>query len=350
MMIRRFAAALLFLAAISPAAAWAQISDADKATARQLTLDGYDALEKKDYAGAADRFARADSLYHAPTVSLGLARARVGLGKLVSAQEIYSRLVHETVPANASPAFLKAIEDARRELDALAPRVPSVVINVKGNDAPKVTLDDVEVPVAALGVKRFVDPGKHVVRAGAAGFATSEVAVTLVEGKSEAVTIELKAGQGVPPGPTPPPTKPPETTPPATTPPAAGTGTPPATAPDTGSSSGSPLKYVGITLLGVGGAGLVVGAITGGAALSQHSDLVKDCPGGHCPKGSEDMFQARVDKYKKMGTISTAGFVAGGALAATGVILMVVAPKPKPQKAAITPVLGAGYLGMQGSF
>src|SRR6201999_2886024 len=118
------------------------------------TLDGYDALEKKDWAAAADRFTRADALCHAPTVTLGLARAQVGLGKLVNAQEIYSRVVHEPIPANASAAFSRAVDDARRELDALGPRVPSVLINVKGVDAPKVTLDGVDVPNAALGVKR----------------------------------------------------------------------------------------------------------------------------------------------------------------------------------------------------
>ncbi len=172
---------LLVASALAPATALAQSADADKATARDLAIEGYKALQSKDYAAAVDRFTRADALYHAPTVILGLARANVGLGKLVSAQELYSRIAHESLPSNASATMKKAVVDAEKELDALVLRIPSVVINVKGNDAFRVTLDGIEVRAAALGVKRPVDPGKHVIAASATGFVTSEVTVDLTE-------------------------------------------------------------------------------------------------------------------------------------------------------------------------
>jgi PEGA domain len=198
---RWFSAALLACASLVPSLGEAQApppSDSDIATARKLTVEGLAALEQKDFVRAEGAFTKADALYHAPTVSLGLARARAALGKLVGAQEAYSRVVHTTVPADASPAFVKAIEDARRELDALTPRVPSVIIQVKGSATPKVTVDGVEVPSAALGEQRPVDPGKHVVRANAPGFAASEATVTLAEGKTETVTLELKPGESTP--------------------------------------------------------------------------------------------------------------------------------------------------------
>ena len=346
---RRCFAALLFLASLAPASARAQITDADKATARQLTLDGYEALDKKDWATAADRFTRADGLYHAPTVTLGLARAMGGLGKLVTAQELYSRVVHETIPPNASAAFTRAVDEARRELDALTPRVPSVIINVKGSAAPRVTVDGVEVPSVALGVKRPADPGKHLVRAQGVGVSPVEVTITLAEGKSETVNVELKPGPGgLPPAvvaPPPPGVVPP---PPATTAPIA---LPPSgPAPDQGSSSGPLRRTVGFVGLGVGAAGLILGGAMGGLALSKHADLLKTCPAGHCAPGSEGTNQSKIDSYNTMGTVSTVGFIAGGALAATGLILVVTAPKASPQAAAVTPLVGLGYLGAQGTF
>src|SRR5262249_50101448 len=59
--------------------AWGEPSASDRATARVLADEAGDALDKKNYEIAADRFGRADALVHAPTLLLGLARAQVGL-------------------------------------------------------------------------------------------------------------------------------------------------------------------------------------------------------------------------------------------------------------------------------
>jgi len=337
MHIRRSLAALILVSALSPAAAFAQ-SDADKATARDLTVEGYTLLDKRDFASAADRFKRADALYHAPTITLGLGRAYAGLGKLMSAQEALSRAAHETVPPNASVAFSNAVADAQRELAAIAPRVPGVIINVKGPTEARVTLDGADVPSAALGVKRPVNPGSHVIKVTASGFFPGEAAVTVAEGRIETVTIALKPGGPV--------TQPPP--PPAGA--AQGVGpSPPGQVVDAGAPQSSTQRTIGFAGIGVGGAGLIVGAITGGLALSKHGSLLATCKDGHCPKGSESKYQAEIDSYKTMGTISTAGFIAGGALAVTGVILVVTAPKAK-KTGAITPVIGLGYVGAQGRF
>lgn len=350
-------ATLLLSSTLAPTAALAQSADTNKTTARELAIEGYKALQAKDYAVAADRFTRADALYHAPTVILGLARAHVGLGKLVSAQELYSRIAHESLPPDASSAIKKAVLDAEKELGALTLRIPSVVINVKGNVAPRVTLDGIEVPAAALGVKRPVDPGKHVIIASATGFAASEVTVSLTEGKSESVTLELKHRQAAPPPivAVAPAAKPPIATPvptPAPTTPALMTQAPPAPAlaSDQSKGNGSTQKTIVFVALGVGAAGLLVGGITGGLALSKHSDITISCPEGHCPKGQEAAFGPDIDSYNMMGTISTVGFIAGGALAATGVVLMLTAPKKMTTQATVTPFIGLGFVGATGGF
>src|SRR5262245_12687203 len=129
MILRRSALALALL--LIPTVASAQVSDANKAAARALAQQGQDALDEKDFTTAADRFTRAGELLHAPTLALGLARAQVGLGKWVAAQETYLRLLREGVPAHAPPAFVKAMADARKEVDALAPRIPSLTVQLK---------------------------------------------------------------------------------------------------------------------------------------------------------------------------------------------------------------------------
>jgi hypothetical protein len=351
MNLRRSLAALVLASVLVPTAAYAEISDADKGTARELTIQGGDALKARDYTTAADRFSRAERLFEAgnspvpPTIRVGLARASAALGKLVTAQELYSKVTHETIPPNASAALIAAVEEAQRELAALTPRVPGVVINVKGTDAVRVTLDGNEVPSAAFGVKRLADPGKHVVRALAVGFSPAEAAVTLTEGKVEAVTLELKPGPG---GPTELPGQGP-----------AGGPAGPVAGPGGGAVVVAPVdtsaptrRKVGFVGIGVGAAGLIVGAITGGMALSKHSSIAGHCPNGVCPSSSQytqAQFNSDLSSYNTLGGVSTAGFIAGGVLAATGIILVATAPR-SVQTGSISPVIGAGYLGAQGRF
>src|SRR6266851_3038867 len=83
----------------------AQPSASDRATARALAEEGGEALDRKNYEIAADRFARADALVHAPTLSIELARAQVGLRKFVEAQETYLRIIREGVAPGSPPAF-----------------------------------------------------------------------------------------------------------------------------------------------------------------------------------------------------------------------------------------------------
>ena len=340
-------AALLALA-LWQAPARADVADADRATARALTLEGYEALDRKDYAAAADRFGRADALYHVATVALGLAHAQVGLGRLVSALATYSRVVREGVPRDAPPAFVRAVDDARREIDALAQRIPSVVIVVHGTgaDAARVTLDGIEVPSAALGVKRTVDPGSHVVRVSAPGATPSEATITLLEARVETVTIDLQPAPVSPVAPIAP--SPIAAAPVSSTGPAAAsnaTASPPAAEPSVASGR----RLAGFVTLGVGAAGLGLGAIAGGVALSKHSALLDACPGGRCPSSQKASLQSDLDAYHHLGGLSTAGFVVGGAALGAGIVLLVTARNPAPEPS-VTPVIGLGYAGAQGRF
>ncbi|WP_437282735.1 hypothetical protein WME90_19805 [Sorangium sp. So ce375] len=319
----------MLLALTCAPAALAQVSDADRATARSLAVEGQEALEQKDFAAALDRFSRADAIIHAPTLLLGVARAQVGVGKWIAAQESYSRILREGAPEKSPEQFFEAIAAAQRELDALAPRIPQVLISVRGPDTATVTIDNEAVPRAALGVRRPVDPGDHVVRAAAAGFAPVEVKVTLAEGASETVALELK------PVAPPPPVKPRAPI------------APPDQGPSTSGSGGSSRTVLGIVALGLGGAGLAAGAVGGVLALGKHSHLSERCPGGRC----DPSLKGDVDSYHAMGTLSTIGFAIGAVGVGAGTLLLLTAPR-SPQRAgiSITPVIGIGSAGAKGSF
>lgn len=289
---------------MSPLTLWAQ-SDQDTATARALSMEAQKALEAEDFETAADRFGRAEELHHAPTLLLGLARAYVGLGKFVEAQESYNKVIRETLPASAPPAFRNAVDDAKREVVGLDKKIGWVTINVSGTDQPTVTVDGLAVPIAALGVRRAANPGSHEVKASAEGFKPAQATFEISAGGEEDVTLTL------------------EPDPDATG--AVGTGSGGGgpkggeVPPDDGAS---PMVVGGAVALGIGGVGLIVGAVTGGLAMGAHSDLEARCPAGSCSAVDQDT----IDSFHTLGAISTVGFIAGGVLAAGGLVMILVAP------------------------
>ena len=85
---------LILLASLVPVPAFAQ-SESDKQQARQYYQQGQDALDGRDFKRAEDLFRRGDALFHAPTLTLGLARAQAGVGKFVESWENYHRIILE---------------------------------------------------------------------------------------------------------------------------------------------------------------------------------------------------------------------------------------------------------------
>jgi hypothetical protein len=327
---RRLGVFALMVATALPGVALAQ-ADGDRATARALGQDAERALATKDYAKAEDEFRRADSLVHAPTLMLGLARSLAGQGKVLEAQEAYNRIVREGVAANAPAPFKQALEDAKKEVKDVEPRIGGVTITVKDAAggavaSAKVTVDDTPLNTASLGIRRLVDPGDHLVRATADGYRAAEIHVNVPAGGSAegAIVLEKDASQTVAPE--------------ATAPAAVG----PTASPAASSSGGvSPWPWVSF---GVGAAGLGVGVVAGLIAVGKHSDLSKSCSGSCGPAQ-----QGELDSYHSVGTISTIGFIVAGVGAAAGVTLLLVHPRADSAPAASL-VVGPGSLAAVGRF
>jgi len=307
---------------------WAEPSAADRATARSLAGEGYQALQNKDYATATDRFSRADALVHAPTLMIDWARSLVGLGKLVEAQERYEQIVREGVDAKAPKSWHRALADAGTELAQLKPRLAWITISVSGNEDAHVTIDGAPVPPAAIGVRRAVNPGALQVRVQAKGFLGQKKTVELREGAEDAVAFKLEPD---PDAQTPVPVK-----------------APPPPAPVREKPHDPTPMYVAF---GVSAAGLVVGAVSGGLFLSKRSDLIGVCDANrNCESSQTDA----VKQYNTFGTVSVLGFAVGVAGAGTGLALWLLnrdASHAAPaQGLVVRPYVGLGNVGAVGSF
>jgi hypothetical protein len=257
-----------------------------------LFLEGQQALDAGDYPTAADRFERAEKLYHAPTIVLGLARAYKALRRYVEARERYNQVIREQLPAGASDAFRKAQEDARAEISSVEGQIGWVTLRITGPDEPVVMIDAEQVPPASLGVRRAVNPGQHAVKVSAPGWHPAETTFAVAAGQAQEVKLTLEENPDDP-----------------------------ALSSVGGSDSTmDTLRLVGFVGIGVGAVGLIVGGITGGLAIGKHSELEDNCPNNQCPPEQQD----NLDSFETMGTVSTVGFIAGGVLAAAGIALVVV--------------------------
>jgi hypothetical protein len=314
------------LCALLPVAAWAEVTEADRATARALALEGHAALQKKDYATASDRFARADALVHAPTLVVDWARALQGLGRFVEAHEKYELVLREGVPPDSPKSWVRALEDAKKELDALKPRLAWVTVVLKDPPEATVKIDGTVIPPAAVGVKRAADPGFPEVTVTREGYEPFTQTITVGPGEEKAIEVSLRK---LPEQAAPPPTG-------------------DVYRPRQKSDTRRIMTYVAF---GVGAAGIVTGGVTGGLWLHKRADLADECDEDRkCDRPSSKKIQT----YRTFGTASGVGTVVGVAGLGAGLVLLLTEPKTeetsRSAKLRVRPLLGLGVLGAEGTF
>jgi hypothetical protein len=288
--------------------AHAQVSAADRETARSMMQEGRDLREKGDLKGALQRFKTADDIMHVPTTSLEVARAQVALGQLIEALDTIAA-IHKVPVLTDDPAPFKDARNKADELDAqVEGKVPSLSITVTGaaeGETPAISVDGVSLPAAAASVPRKVDPGHHVVTARAAsGQAKEEVDVT--EGEKKDVALVLVAGGGDnPEGDN-------------------GQTEPGPSGPHNVHTPG-PLTWGGIV---VGGVGLVVGSITGLMTLSKASTVKSDCNPNTTKMCTDSGDISALNSGNSLATVSTISFAVAGAGAVVAVVSLIVGHKP----------------------
>jgi hypothetical protein len=197
------------------------------------------------------------------------------------------------------------------------------------------------VPTALLGAERPTDPGTHKVVAEAPGHEPASAEVTLTEGGRDSVSLTL--------------TPLPEQAAPAAPPVQPnGDAAPGAAATPTDAGPQASDKTLAYVLLGVGGAGILTGGVTGFLAMSKKSDLDKNCD---TPSTCPDSQKGTIDSAKSMALISTLGFGVGVASAAVGTFLLLSDSGSTSASSEVgiggvtaRPEVGLGYAGVSGTF
>jgi hypothetical protein len=305
---RSFFAAVIVAAAVMATPSRGSAGGAQDA-ARKEGEAGLSLFAEERFDDAYDRFAKADSLFHAPTLVLYMARCRARSGKLRDAKALFEKLLAEPVPANASKAFKEAQADGRRELDRIIARLPTLTLEVHGASSAEVVVDGVSVAPndrSALAV----EPGSHKVEAIEGGRRANKT-VNVAEGARQVVVLELPAATAPPP--------------------------PPLVDTDAAKSS---WLLPGVAF-GAAGAGILIGSLTGAMSLSKTSDLKSRCVDGHCPIAD----QSEASSAQTLATVSTVSFVVGAAAAGLGVYFVVTRPKAPVQAS-----VGLGALRVSGAF
>jgi hypothetical protein len=233
---------------------------------------------------AYERFETAEKIAHSPVFVLWMARSKRGLGELRAAEKLYEKVASEDLAAAPTPKWTAAQNDAKREHEALAKRIPRVRIAVQG--APAGASLAIDGNAALPEVEVEVDPGDHVARATAAGGGQASKTFHADEGDAPArITLVLPVSP-------------------------------------VASETRGPLAPGGITL-GIGGAALIAGAVTGGYALALAKQVNAGCIRNLCQAADA----TKGNLANALAYASTGLFIAGGVASAVGIALLVTRPR-----------------------
>jgi hypothetical protein len=247
----------------------------------------------------------------------------------------------------ACPALVR--DDCSRRLDELDKAQPTIAFEVKdasGADVSSVavTLDGKPWAESLEGKALPADPGKHVFVFTVAGHTAITRTLVLTEGEKgrrERIELDGSAATGAAPARTP------SSAGSALLAPGAGT----SSAPSGGASARlGTQKILGLTVGGLGVAGIGLGAVFGLMTFSSWSSAKTACGGD--PSQCKDVTtgQSHRSTAETEATISTVGFVAGGVLLATGAALFFAAKSPESRSTTglvVSPSAGPGQAGLR---
>jgi len=211
------------------------------------------------------------------------------------------------------------LDIAESHLDALTPKLANLVVEVP--EAARIAgleivRDERPLSMNAWGIAAPVDPGKHLIRASAPGHEAWSIEVEVKPGPSElSVPIPILAEKQVEP-----PRLPAE--PPKPAPHIPDDRQPPIDAKKTPT-----LVWAGIGIGSVGIASLAVGTASGIAAILKRRASEKEAP--TCDPGCSQHAVDLNDQAIAAADVSTATFVVGGVLSATGLALLIAGLESK---------------------
>jgi hypothetical protein len=334
----RVAALVGCVALLSARGAFAEkVDDSTRNAARSLAEQGKELFDKEDFERARDLFHRAYTLVPAPTIALYEARSLAKLGRLVEAEEAFIRAARTKLDANSSDQFRKAVADAEYELLAVQARIPKVTLIVAGPGAQapdlSVLLDGEVVANALIGVEKPINPGSHLLTAGAPGAEQTQITFSIQERERKRVEIQAASSPARPITPAP------------------VERAKPVAKLDVKSVEPATSWHTPAALVagGLGLAGVATGVVAGTLAGSRYSKAQSDCPSHVCVEGTPgaDALQS----FRSLRNISTIGYAVGGVGLAAGVTLFVTTPaKHSTGLASVGVWVGGQGAGVLGAF
>lgn len=303
--------------------------DEYRAVARRMAEEAAALYQEGKYDEARDLFRRAYALHAAPTLALWEARSLQQLGRLVEAEERYAVVQRHQIQPEDPTVFREAVAEAREEFVRLRERIPTLTITLQGTSPTavgvQVLIDERPIKPALVGYPTPVDPGTHTVRLLLNGKEQDRASVTLQERSRTPIELSVIAAR------------------PAQAAKRVAMPIPRDRAvEDRGPSTRRAVGWIGV---GVGGAGLVTGAVAGLLALDRYQKLEDDCdPGtGVCPASSTDDLNA----FRALRTVSTVGYVVGAVGVPAGMILVLTAPT---RRAKASLFLSPSVIGVRTAF
>lgn len=288
-------------------------------SADQLFADGRRAADANDWPVACAKFARSYELEPSPGALLNLGDCEEHRDRLATAWRHFHKL------ADQLPDTDERKELATRRAAAVLARAPRLRVSRAHADTPcTVTRDGLVVAEATFGVAVPVDAGAHSLRVSAAGRKPAAYDLVLQDG--ELRNVEIDVGAVV-----------------AKDPPITAVITLPPPAPE----PNAPVprqRIAGWILVGAGATSFLVGLGFAGAALGAEGATKGLCVGSVCRDAGA------VANHERAKTLALAadlmlGF--GIALAATGVVLVLTAPR---SRVAVSLAPWAGGLSLGGTF
>lgn len=328
----RWAAALAGLLLLLVGPLQAQTEAQNRATARTLAIEAVNAAQAGDCKTAIDLFSRAEQLFHAPTILVGLGECQCQEGLLVEGTENLNRVVREKLEEDAPQAFVDAQAKAGTLLAQYLPKVAKLTLLVQAPaDAPfQVAIDGAPMPNAMVGVPRPSNPGEHSIVVEGDAYLPASATVVLQEGETQTVTVPLDL-------------RPPEAALP-----------PPPPEPATEPAQEEPNRVPAYIAFGVGAVGVGLGAVFGLSAAGTKSDLEEVCINGRCPPSAEE----DIDSMQRDATLATVTMGIGLVAVGAGVYLWVTGEPqsgqelgaPQPPSGYIRAFVGTNRLGLNGAF
>lgn len=287
-------ALLAFALVLAPGAARADKTD--KGMAEALFRAGKELSAAGKIAEACPKFAESHRLDPKPGTILNLATCHEQEGRTATAWAEYAEAA--TFAQRAKQAEREKF--ARGKVDELEKKLSYVVF--KFPEDVEVAVDGKTLRSASAGTRIPFDPGDHPVSATAEGKEAWTGTLTVPVGPTErtfAIPTLAEAAVATPPAPAPAPLA--------------------AEAPE---SRGTTQRVLGWVSVGAGAVGLGFGAFFGAKTFSEKANVDDNCVGAQCNQSGVDANERAHDHA----TLSTIGFIAGGVLVVTGIVLLVTAP------------------------